>query len=508
MNLTDLRAAVTLNGGTPATYDGIALLRQLVSAYGGTPTQYSVVGLIREVITAAGGAPTQWSGLGLERELVAALGGDCSSVDGRIVSGLLAAAKFGGAAISAGVTINATTSVTGWTATSGAVLATAVAPVAHPNGGTQFLEITCPVADTFVSARSTAVPASFHLSDAALIGIWIYWSAAQGSVALRFTSDNFVSKTKTFSWAWSGQLHVGWNYLTIRPGDDGTTSPGGVTWTVAGGMLDTEVVNGVEVQISTNAAVQTDIFVGGIEYYASAPARGAIVFGFDKYGEASIPTLALPILSASKIRAYWAGDGNLINGATTARGYLQTVYDAGWDAISQGMNHPDYTVAGAAQLAADYDTAAAIFLAQGFRRGSQLFSYPLSANNAATDAVLLAKGVRMARSGWSWDIRPNAYNGGPKLIGHGAVNIGGKTLTVAKALVDRAVAYGSTIFLFCHGLTAGGTGTTPPADPLYWYTSDYQALIDYAVTKRAAGLIETLSPTQWLARHQRSAPTA
>lgn len=90
MNVTDLRTAVTLNGGTPASYDRIALLRQLVTAYGGTPTQYSIVGLLREAVTAAGGTPTQWSAVGIERELLAAMGATSASYDGRALSGLLA----------------------------------------------------------------------------------------------------------------------------------------------------------------------------------------------------------------------------------------------------------------------------------------------------------------------------------------------------------------------------------------------------------------------------------
>jgi hypothetical protein len=90
VNVTDLRAAVTLNGGTPASYDRIALLRQLVTAYGGTPTQYSIVGLLREAVTAVGGTPASWSTIPLLRELLTALGVSTFSYDGRVLSGLIA----------------------------------------------------------------------------------------------------------------------------------------------------------------------------------------------------------------------------------------------------------------------------------------------------------------------------------------------------------------------------------------------------------------------------------
>jgi hypothetical protein len=98
VNVADLRAAVSLNGGTPVYFDRINLLRQLVTAYGGTPTQWSVVGLLREAIVACGGAPTQWSIIPLERELLAALGAPTTNFDGRIIAHLIATTAKSGAA--------------------------------------------------------------------------------------------------------------------------------------------------------------------------------------------------------------------------------------------------------------------------------------------------------------------------------------------------------------------------------------------------------------------------
>ena len=137
---------------------------------------------------------------------------------------------------------------------------------------------------------------------------------------------------------------------------------------------------------------------------------------------------------------------------------------------------------------------------QGFTRALTMFSYPLSANDVETDAILAAKGVPMARSGWAWQIHPNEYNSGPKLLGHGATNMGGKTLTAVKQLVDAAVYYGTTVSVFTHGIVAGGDGTTPPADPLYWYQNDFQALVDYLVAYREQGILDIDSPTQWLTK--------
>lgn len=415
-----------------------------------------------------------------------------------MVASIFAAAMLSGAPVPAApTTLNATSSNTGWAAQSAAVLTTANYPEAHPSGATSGLSMQCLLADTFVGARSTALPGGFRLADAPLVGMWIYWTATQGSVELRFTSDNFVSKTKTFGWSFSGQIHSGWNLLTVRPDGLAATNPGGATWTVAGGFLDTDVVNGLEIRISTNGAALTEVFYGGIFYHPAVPTKGAVMMGFDRYEDTSIYTLALPILANAGMFGYAAGDTDKIATPGANRTQIQNLYNAGWDIISQGPNHTDYT-ASPGNLSADYDASKAVLDGLGLTRASKLFAYPFSANNATTDATLTGKGCPIARSGWAWAIHPNEYNAGPKLIGHGAVNMGGKTLTTMKNLVDQAATYGVTLNFFTHGLTAGGDGTTPPADTLLWYANDYQSLVDYLVVKRSANLIYTQSPTQWL----------
>jgi len=400
------------------------------------------------------------------------------------------------------VTVNAAADTTGWTAQSAGVISAKAFPAPHPSGQIAGLALKALAADTFVAVRTWTYPSGFKLSQAYAIGLWIYADTVPpGSVVLRFSSDNFASKTKQFSWAYPGQLHPGWNLLTVNPAGTAATNPGGGSWTVAGGFLDTDTINGMEIQLTTSGSSDVEIWLGGVFYHPVKPTRGAVILGFDKYGEASIPQIALPIMTAAGIKGYWAGDANLIENAGNSLTYLRQVYDAGWDAITQGKNHPDYTQpASKAALGADVDYARGVMMAQGFTRALTMFSYPVSANDVETDAILAAKGVPMARSGWAWQIHPNEYNSGPKLLGHGATNMGGKTLTAVKQLVDAAVYYGTTVSVFTHGIVAGGDGTTPPADPLYWYQNDFQALVDYLVAYREQGILDIDSPTQWLTK--------
>ncbi|NWK98671.1 hypothetical protein DM806_24010 [Sphingobium lactosutens] len=390
------------------------------------------------------------------------------------------------------------TSTTGITANSGATLANEAFPEPHPSGATNGVAVTCIQSDTFCGAR---VPVSgFRLADAYLVGMWIYWGADQGSVALRFTSDAFASKTKTFSWPWSGQLHKGWNLLTVNPAGAAAANPGGAAWTVAGAFADTEAVNWIEIQIATNGAAATKIYLGGIFYHTARPYQGAVCLGFDQYGSAGagIVDYGLPIFETHRIKGYWAGDANLIQNPGTARTLLRTVCDLGWDPINQGLLHPNYAN-NPTQLTSDIGPSRQIFLDAGFPGTDRLFSYPLSANNAATDLILANAGIIMARSGWAWAIHPNNYGLGPKLIGHGGTNIGGMTLTQVKALFDYWRYYGLVGFPFAHNVVPGGDGTAPPANALNWYANDLDALIAYG---KSIGLaFET--PTSLLRKFRR-----
>jgi hypothetical protein len=413
------------------------------------------------------------------------------------------------AVVSSPVILDPCRALTNSVANSGAVLAVEQAPEPHPDGTSTWVSMTCPAGDVFVSKRFP-ITGGLRLVDLPIVMLWVQWPGLSGSVEIAFTSDAFAAKTKRFGWAYSSQLHPGWNLLTIRPDDDGTTAPGGLPWTVAGGFADTDVLTHYEVRISTNGASATKISLGGMGYYPARPAKGAVILGFDAFGEASVPDLALPILQEFGLLGYWAGDANLVQNPGNARDRLKRWHDAGNDVVNQGLYHPagGYVAAGAALLSSQYDISRAILDDAGFTRGRRVFAYPFSANDAATDAVLLQKGVRIARSGWPWMILPSEYRAGAKLIGHGGVNMGGKTLAAMKTMADRAEKYGGTLVPFPHGLVAGGDGTAPPANVDYWYRNDYRSFVQYIAAKRDAGTLDVLSFTQWLEQRGQALTTA
>lgn len=357
---------------------------------------------------------------------------------------------------------------------------------AHPSGRTSGTLLTKnPVSGTFGGARKTVT--GFKLSDFALIGLDVLPTLLAGSISIRFSSDNFATKRVEYSWPFPAQTYSGdWNRLTARVlADASGVDPNGA-WVVTGGMTMDETVNAIQVSINSTANQAASVAVDQILLFEKTPTKGVVMFGFDRYEHASIPSLALPIANAQGIRPYAAGDTDKLAGQGANWSSVKQLYDAGWPIVSQGPDHKDYVVSGASQLTTDVATSRAALTAAGFVNALDYFAYPLSSNNAATDAALLAAGFRYASTGIGWNNHPNEYNLGYKLIGAGRVNIGSMTLTQIKKLIDRAAQYGVIVDLFCHGLAAGGDGEAANADPLLVNTTVWDAAITYAKAQGVA----------------------
>lgn len=385
----------------------------------------------------------------------------------------------------------------GWSNASSTTVQSAVAYTKpHPSGRTTGTILTKnPNSATFNGAKNTGVPGGFKLSDYLLVGVDVLPNFVAGSIVLSFSSDNFATKRVEFSFPYPSQFYNGdWNRLTVRTGADGTIDPNGGTWSAFGGMLMTETINEVRVSASTTANDACSINVDKVFAFSATPVRGVVMFGFDRYEDTSLPAIALPLAQKYGVTCYAAGDSGKVADRGVNWASVKQLHDAGWPILSQGPDHKNYVTAGAVQLATDVAISRATFQSVGLTNALDYFAYPLSANNAATDAALLAAGFKMASTGIAWNGHPNEYNMGFKLIGQGRQNIGGMTLTQVKRLIDRAAIYGVIVDLFCHGLTAGGDGTTPPADPLLWYANDWDALIAYAMGYRAAGRIDITNP--------------
>jgi len=108
----------------------------------------------------------------------------------------------------------------------------------------------------------------------------------------------------------------------------------------------------------------------------------------------------------------------------------------------------------------------------------------------ATKSALIAASVKTARlTGGAVSTPTLHHRADPHCISSYPLN-NSITLAQAQAAVDTAIASGGTVFFYGHKYGA-------TSDSLTWTTADFTALLDYIVTKRAAGLIDTKTIEQW-----------
>lgn len=365
---------------------------------------------------------------------------------------------------------------------------------AHSSGRTTGLRLQKPTA-SFSAARTTTIETPFKLSDFAVIGIDLDPTVTTGSLNIRFSSDNFATKRREYTWTFPNYLVDGtWQRLTVRPDDDGTTSEGGQAWTVVGGMTADEPVNAVQISLSTAAGVVMEAYVDRVFGFTAVPTKGAVLLGFSSFGETSVVNLAMPILAQYGITSYWAGDGDQAE-LPNAGALLQTWYENGHDVIQQGRNHVNY-VTQPDLLAADYAQTRDYFQTRGWVRAIDHFIMPFSTSDANTEAILKGLGVRMAKGGSKASIKPNEWNLNYKLIGHGGQNIGGMLRADMLKLIDQAARNGTVVNIFAHGLVTGGDGTSYPADTNFIYVNDLIAVCERIAYWRDLGLLDAPSPSQ------------
>lgn len=387
-----------------------------------------------------------------------------------------------------------------WTAASGGSVNNAGAySKPAPSGRTQGLVFTKnPVSGTFSGFRSLIVPPDFRLSDHTLIGLDGLPGMSSGSASIRFSPDNFASKRVEYSWPMPAQLYpADWNRVTARVlADTSGVDPNG-GWTVTGGMQMNEVINAVQISINTAANDAASFAVDQVLAWKSAPARGFIIFGFDRFTHESIVDIALPIAQKYGITMYAAGDTDLLKSRGPGYQRVKRLHDAGWPIPHQGPDHKNYVTVppsvGAALLAVDYPASRQELLDAGLWRGADCFCYPFSANNPQTDAVLLAAGCKLATTGIPWNSHPSEFNGiGHKLIGMARINIGGMTWTQIRNLMLRAAAYRIGLDMFNHGVELGGDGESAHPDPsnLFVWSTVLEKSVAFAKQLEAEGSID------------------
>ncbi len=144
-----------------------------------------------------------------------------------------------------------------------------------------------------------------------------------------------------------------------------------------------------------------------------------------------------------------------------------------------------------ASLSADFDTAKAIVSGAGYTRALDTFAYPFNARNLATDTILRPKPVRWSRT-TGGNRFPVTSLGKPEMLAVGGLDIGQKTAAQFQAWVDDAILCGYSLVTYGHTIATTASSGTITA------TAEFNTMMAYAGTQRDAGLIDVITPSQFI----------
>lgn len=253
-----------------------------------------------------------------------------------------------------------------------------------------------------------------------------------------------------------------------------------------------------KIQYATDAA--PPVWCGGVVY--NAKDRPKLVLGFDG-SYASQYSVVLPKLQSVGVTATLYTDTLYLGSSATyiTEDNLDEMYAAGlevaWHAYTLYGGLDDTAVyTGQATIEAQFNGFWDWCSRRGYVRGIGHICYPISNPNknaslTIRDYVIAAMrntGVKTARLGFdassNKQLQPTALG----VLESYALSIRAlvttTTLATAKTWIDDAISRGETIFIYGHQFM-----DSPPAGN-YWVSQDFRDLIDYAVTKRDAGLLD------------------
>lgn len=311
------------------------------------------------------------------------------------------------------------------------------------------------------------------------------------NLQLKISSDGNSTKSFAFTFQPNKFRTGGWNVLTVKAGEDGTTDYDGTAWVTVGSEAWGNDFNYIHLSWSNLSAVpivMDSVVIGQHD----AP---RVVWSFDG-SDASLLTVIAPSLAQYGWSAGVFVDGNNIASNIAQLRTLRDTY--GWDIGTQGMNHTNYkTTPGggsAAQLATDLPLAYAQHAAYGLSRPT-LFAYPSNAHNAATDALLASEGFTWRRS-QGVDIIPLGGGATVPLASGNLVRSGysqplAANYTAMKNRVDGLLLSGGVLSMFTHNASTDQSKFSLGADLSHWY-----ALIDYMGQKKRTDGLACIKPSE------------
>ena len=247
-----------------------------------------------------------------------------------------------------------------------------------------------------------------------------------------------------------------------------------------------------------SAAGGSSVVVGGI-WYRNVDPPAKVIIQFDdeflsQYTEAYayMEPLSVPGTVGVIERAVGKTAGQIDAFDYCSLAQLIEMYGAGWDMAVHGYyNHVSDLGNDLTQITNDVATNRNYVIAQGWTRAQNHYVYPGGAIGSNSIAALQANSIVTSRLTSGVSIPTNFGLDQPYKIWAKPINAV-TTLATLKGFVDKAIAQGGTLILYGHRIVTSVSATAQEISQ-----SDFRALIDYIVAKRAAGLLATPTLSQW-----------
>lgn len=348
-----------------------------------------------------------------------------------------------------------------WTVLSGSV----IADTDNKHTGSQSIKLTTPSG----SNASFQKTVNWDLSAGGEFRLWLYIYGALEDFAFSHLTL-YLSTRADFSKFFSISINtkrLGWNKYTFSQADFSNT--GAASWS--------DPILRVRVRIDAAASHVAVASVDSLQ--AGITGVPGVMLCFDD-GTADQYTQAFAMMNPHRIR----GTLYSITSQIGQSGYLtsaqmQSMYNAGWDMANHTSTHTDLVSGGLnqAQIQSELSTAKGVLDGLGFTRASSHVAYPFGSYDATVLAAMTAEGMLSGRTVQNTNqpvIPPSHW------YGVECQNIANTTsLATAKGYIDTAIARNRIALLLFHYLVVSPTVSTE------WAISDFQALVDYIVTKRS-----------------------
>jgi len=358
------------------------------------------------------------------------------------------------------------------------------------------------------------------------IEIWLYLqepSAGASTINIAFSSDTPSDPPATTNPSnmrkitlTSGDLQYGsWFPLTVMPSGKvySQSVPLGADWVVTG-TPDAAEIEYLQIEYvpDSNTPIAERWF--DIDLVAvNGKGRPMVMLGFDGIPDINPAVDGGAMLGKTRelfrrygLRGYIAQDADKVapvsdpNGVKAAHDQL---YADGWDIVTQGgaghLNHVTLTEAQCRQSMLDGRQS---LIDNGYTRALDWIMYPLNSRNNAVDAIAASLGFRAQREfrkpgfclsslGRQSLLRMGSFDAGGFSGGSGQTIL--KTSAIMIAWLDDCIAKGESFNMYTHVMK------TTPTQSIDTAFAEYSTFLAYVADKYYSGIIDVVTPSEFLA---------